>query len=87
MCQLIQKSQRVKECGLVKKIFEKIWKLIDLRSNFMPTNDERDLPAPWVHKAGPAGIQYDVISILSTKSNGWMFKGRMACILQDYIKQ
>jgi len=53
----------------------------------MVTDDERNLPAPWVHEAGPIGVQYDVIPILTTKSNGQVFKGRMACILQDYIKQ
>lgn len=42
----------------------------DLRSDFVSANDEHHFSAPWIHKTGPAGIQYDIIPILSTKSNG-----------------
>lgn len=41
----------------------------DLRPDFVSANDERYFPAPRIHKTGPAGIQYDIIPILSTKSN------------------
>lgn len=41
----------------------------DLRSDFVSANDEHNFPAPRIHKTGPAGVQYDIISILSTKSN------------------
>lgn len=61
-------------------------KMMGLRSDFVPAHDERDLPAPRVHKAGPAGVQDDVIAILSTKSDGRVFKGRVACVLQHYTK-
>lgn len=71
MCQLIQ---RVSVGGRIlfgkKKSFYKTPTLTDLRSNFMPTDDERNLLAPRVHEAGPAGVQYDIISILGTESNG-----------------
>lgn len=41
----------------------------DLRSDFVSANDEHYFSAPWIHKTGPASIQYDIIPILSTKSN------------------
>lgn len=47
----------------------------------MSTNDEGDLPAPGVDKAGPAGIQNDILSVLSAESDGRVFKRRVAGIL------
>lgn len=41
----------------------------DLRPDFVSANDEHHFPAPRVHETGPAGIQYDIIPILSTKPN------------------
>lgn len=41
----------------------------DLRPDFVSANDEHNFPAPRIHKTGPAGVQYDIIPILSTKSN------------------
>lgn len=65
-----KESKWAKEYYLVNKkdVLENV--KMDIRSNFMPTDDKRNLPAPWVHKAGPTGIQDDVISILRTESNG-----------------
>lgn len=47
-----------------------MWKQTYVRSNFMTTDDERNLPAPWVHKAGPAGVQDNVVPILRGEPKG-----------------
>lgn len=57
--------------------------LVGLRADFVPANDEHHLPGPRIHEAGPAGIQDDVVSVLSTKPDGRVFKGGLACKLQD----
>lgn len=59
----------------------------DLRPDFVSANDKHHFPAPRIHKTGPAGIQYDIISILSTKSNGQMFKRGLASKFQDWKKK
>lgn len=51
------------------KAFYLINSTTDLRADFVPANDEHNFPAPRIHKTGPAGVQDDIIPILSTKSN------------------
>lgn len=53
-----------------KRYFWKMWKQTYVHSNFMTTDDERNLPAPWVHKAGPAGVQDDVVPVLRGEPKG-----------------
>lgn len=59
---------------------------LSLRSDFVPSNDKHNLPAPWINKAGPAGIHNDAVTVLSTKSDRQVFKGRMTCIFQNCME-
>lgn len=38
--------------------------------DFVPPNDEGNLPAPGVDEAGPAGVQCDVLAIAGAESDG-----------------
>ena len=39
-------------------------------ADVVPPNDEGDFPTPWVDKAGPAGVEDDVLSIPNTEPDG-----------------
>lgn len=45
-----------------------------LRSDFVASYDEGHFAAPRVDEAGPAGVQSDIISILTAQSNRRVFK-------------
>lgn len=49
----------------------------------VPPDDERDLTAPGVDKAGPAGVDDGVLSIPRAEPDGGVVK-RLASILKDY---
>lgn len=55
-----------------------------LRANFVPANDEGHLTAPRVDEAGPAGVQGDVVTVLTPEPDGWVFERRLACVLQNW---
>lgn len=53
---------------------------VNLHSDFVPANDEGDLAAPGVDKAGPAGVNGDVLAISCAETN-WGVVKRLAGIL------
>lgn len=54
-----------------------------LRANFVPADDEGHLTAPRVDEAGPAGVQGDVVAVLTPKPDGRVFERRLARVLQN----
>lgn len=42
----------------------------NVRANFVPADDEGHLTAPRVDEAGPAGVQGDVVAILTPEPDG-----------------
>lgn len=52
----------------------------------MPSDDEGHLAAPRVNEAGPAGVQGDVVSVLTTQTDWRMLERRLSRILQHYTE-
>lgn len=42
----------------------------NVRANFVPADDEGHLTAPRVDEAGPAGVQGDVVAVLTPEPDG-----------------
>lgn len=55
-----------------------------LRANFVPADDEGHLSAPRVDEAGPAGVQGDVVAVLTAEPDGWVFKRWLTRVLQNW---
>lgn len=55
-----------------------------LRANFVPSDDEGHLTAPGVDEAGPAGVQGDVVTVLTPEPDGWVFKRWLTRVLQNW---
>lgn len=53
----------------------------------MPSNYEGNLATPRVDEAGPAGVQSDVVSILTAQAHWWVLEWRLSRILQYYSWQ
>lgn len=49
----------------------------------MPSDDESHFAAPRVDEAGPAGVQGDVVSVLTAQAHWRVLKWRLACVLQN----
>lgn len=49
----------------------------------MPSDDEGHFAAPRVDKAGPAGVQGDMVSVLTAQAHWGVLKWRLACVLQN----
>lgn len=60
----------------------KLWRLPHSHPDFVPANDEGDLAAPGVDKAGPAAVHHDVLAISGAETNGGVVE-RLAGVLQN----
>lgn len=49
----------------------------------MPSDDEGHLAAPRVDEAGPAGVQGDMVPVLTAQAHWRVLKRRLACVLQN----
>lgn len=48
----------------------------------MSSNDEGHFAAPRVDEAGPAGVQRDMVSVLTAQAHWRVLKWRLACVFQ-----
>lgn len=66
------------------------WTNIDwssLRSDFMSPDDEGHFAAPRVDEAGPAGVQGDMVPVLTAQAHWRVLKWRLACVLQNCVEE
>lgn len=53
----------------------------------MPADDESHFAAPRVDEAGPAGVQGDMVSVLTAQAHWRVLKWRLACVLQNCTEE
>lgn len=58
-----------------------LFNLVHSHADFVSADDKGNFAAPGIDKAGPAGINGDVLSVTSTETDGVI--ERLAGILQD----
>lgn len=61
---------------------ERKTKIINLRPNFVSSNNKGNFSTPRVDETGPAGVHGDIISIPSAKPDWWVVK-RLPSILKN----
>lgn len=62
------------------------WCRCCLRPDFMPPDDEGHLATPRIYETGPAGVQGNVVSILTAQTHWGMLEWRLARVLQHYAR-
>lgn len=63
-----------------RKQVNSVFVLSYARSDFVSSDNESHLSTPGINKAGPAGVQGDVISILTAQSHRRVLKRRLTSI-------
>lgn len=53
----------------------------------MSPDDEGYFAAPRVDEAGPAGVQDDMVAVLTAQAHWRVFKWRLACVLQNCAEE
>lgn len=65
----LQRRQSDDVCANVDVWIQK-QRVSNVRANFVPADNEGHLTAPRVDEAGPAGVQGDVVAVLTPETDG-----------------